>query len=163
MGVLQNGWCIRENPKRMDEHWGYPHLWNPPDGKQSRQHVVYCPCRKYREARSWRRFHTKTCSSCLSSTTPVSFCLSWVIRCSLSTAGSFLVAAALGVSHELTVYHCTKHVLSTCIGFIAISLKWYWVSITTHWTIWGFPEIGIPTKSSISTGFSLRNHKPSSY
>ena len=30
MGVPQNGWFIREYPIKMDDFWGYPHLWTPP-------------------------------------------------------------------------------------------------------------------------------------
>ena len=30
MGVLPNGWIIRENPIKIDDNWGYPHdLGNP--------------------------------------------------------------------------------------------------------------------------------------
>ena len=32
MRVPQNG--IRENPIKMDDDWGYPHLWKPPCKKQ---------------------------------------------------------------------------------------------------------------------------------
>ena len=30
MRVPQNRWFIMEKPTKMDDDWGYPHLWKPP-------------------------------------------------------------------------------------------------------------------------------------